>query len=545
MRLPLSDLENGLAQWRAAIGEEHVSLNTDLLQQIKTATFLTHQEVTASIRPGSRKQVQDCLRIANQSHLPVYPISSGKNWGYGSRVPPGDNCAILDLSRLNRILDFNDELGYVTVEPGVTQRQLFTFLQQNKSRFWMDATGSSPDTSLIGNCMERGFGHTPMGDRFGQVCGLEVVLPTGEVLETGSARFANSLTAPVSRWGVGPSLDGLFSQSNLGIVTRMTIWLMPIPDCFEAFFFRAKAEESLPALINALRDLRLRDVLRSSIHVGNDYKVLAGLQQYPWKETGAKTPLQPEQMQALRKKLGFGSWSASGGIYGSAAQVAESKRLLQIAVKGLGGTLKFLSPKKLAMAKRWAKPFRLVSGWDLRRTVEIVEPVMGLMQGIPTEQPLASAYWRKRMAIPKNPDPDRDRCGLLWYAPVSPANGEQVKVLTDLARETLLRFGFEPQISLTLLTPRTVSCIVSIAYDRDIPGEDEQARRCHDELSRQCTERGYYPYRLSILGAENVADNQAYAQLLRQLKDAVDPNGILAPGRYELTQTRPVIQRSA
>ncbi len=543
--MPLSNLENGLAEWRTALGEKYVEISAELLQQIRTATFSTRQAVSASIRPGTREEVQHCLRIANQNRLALYPISSGKNWGYGSRVPPGDSCAILDLSRLDRILDFNNELGYVTVEPGVTQRQLFSFLQQNESRFWMDATGSSPDTSLIGNCMERGFGHTPMGDRFAQVCGLEVVLPTGEVLETGSARFANSLTAPVSRWGVGPSLDGLFSQSNFGIVTRMTIWLMPIPDCFEAFFFRAESNESLPALITALRDLRLKDVLRSSIHIGNDYKVLAGLQQYPWKETGAKTPLSPEQMALFRKKLGFGSWSASGGIYGTAGQVGESKRLLRLALKDIKGTLKFLSPKKLGLAKQWARPFQLLTGWDLRRTVELVEPVMGLMQGIPTEQPLASAYWRKKMAVPKNPDPDRDRCGLLWYAPVSPADGRQVKALTDLARETLLRFGFEPQISLTLLTPRTVSCILSIAYDRDIPGQDEQARRCHDELSRQCTERGYYPYRLSILGAENVPESQAYAQVLKRLKDTFDPNGILAPGRYELNRTTLDAQRTA
>src|SRR5262249_23872360 len=149
------------------------------------------------------------------------------------------DCVLLDLSRMNRILDFNEELAYATVEPGVTQRQLFAFLQERKSRLWVDATGSSPDCSLIGNAMERGFGHTPYGEHIANTCGFEVVLPTGEVVETGFSRYPNVHAAPVYRWGLGPSLDGLFAQSNLGVVTRMTFWLMPAPEKFEAFFFRS------------------------------------------------------------------------------------------------------------------------------------------------------------------------------------------------------------------------------------------------------------------------------------------------------------------
>ena len=78
---------------------------------------------------------------------------------------------------MNRILDFDEKLAYVTVEPGVTQGQLYAFLQGRGSRLWMDATGASPASSLVGNAVERGFGHTPYGDHFANTCGLEVVLP--------------------------------------------------------------------------------------------------------------------------------------------------------------------------------------------------------------------------------------------------------------------------------------------------------------------------------------------------------------------------------
>src|SRR6202000_2109816 len=121
----------------------------------------------------------------------------------------------------------------------------------------MDCTGASPLCSLLGNTMERGFGHTPYGDHFAASCGLEVVLPEGEVIETGFARFPGASTAPLYRWGVGPTIDGLFSQSNFGIVTRMTIWLMPEPEYFQAYYFRCEEPRHLESCIDALRPLRM------------------------------------------------------------------------------------------------------------------------------------------------------------------------------------------------------------------------------------------------------------------------------------------------
>jgi 4-cresol dehydrogenase (hydroxylating) len=158
-----------LDEWRQVLGSDFVIVDPALRRQAETATFSTRQRIPVILRPANRDQVQACVRIANAQGIPLYPISSGKNWGYGSRVPPADGCALLDLGRLSRILELNEELAYVTVEPGVTQRQLHELLLERRSRLWMDATGSSPECSLIGNAMERGFGHTPYGDHYNHV----------------------------------------------------------------------------------------------------------------------------------------------------------------------------------------------------------------------------------------------------------------------------------------------------------------------------------------------------------------------------------------
>jgi 4-cresol dehydrogenase (hydroxylating) len=528
-----AELDHAVSEWSALLGQEHVIVGQAELRDAETATFQTAQRVPAIVRPGNRDEVREVLRIANRRRVPVYPVSGGRNWGYGSKVPAADGCVLLDLARMNRILDFSEDLAYVTVEPGVTQGQLYEFLRGRKSGLWMDATGSSPGASMIGNTIERGFGHTPYGDHFAYVCGMEVVLPTGEIVETGFSRFRRARTGGLHRWGVGPYVDGLFTQSNLGVVTRMSFWLMPAPEYFQAYFFRADREESLPALIDALRPLRLDGTIRSAVHIANDYKVLSGLQQYPWDETSGRTPLGPLLMSGLRRRLHFGAWNGSGGLYGTRVQVREARRLVRRALKAKADKLQFLDDRALELAGRFAGIYRFFTGWDLSRALDLVRPVYGLMRGVPTDQPLASAYWRKRTPPPVHMDPDRDGCGLLWYSPVAPAAGRHARELTGLAGDILLAHGFEPAISLTMISERSLACVISISYDRAVAGEDRKAAECYEDLVRQLSSRGFYSYRLGIQSMAAIRQAGGYERLVRSIKAAVDPNRVLAPGRYE------------
>jgi 4-cresol dehydrogenase (hydroxylating) flavoprotein subunit len=518
-----------LARWIDLLGPSFVIDDREKLRSAETATFQTSQRVPVILRPGSAQEVQAVVRIANECRLPLYPVSSGRNWGYGSGVPVQSGCAVVDLSRLNRITDFSERLGYVTVQPGVTQSGLFAFLADRKSNLWMDATASSPDCSLIGNAMERGFGHTPYGDHFAQVCNIEAVLASGDLVRTGFGGLEQPRASQVYKWGKGPSLDGLFSQSNFGIVTEMTLWLMPAPQYFQAFFFQCDREESLAEVVEALRPLRMDGTLRSTVHIGNDYKVLAGIRQFP---AGEQQPILPHRMKELRGELKFSRWSGSGGLYGTRRQVAEARRLLRAALAGKTDKLQFLDDRTLALAARFQGLYRTFTGFDLTRTLELVRPVFGLLKGIPTSKTLGSAYWRKRMLVPADPNPDRDRCGLLWIAPVAPMEGVHAARLAVMAESSLLQAGFEPQISFTLLTERSLACVISISYDRDVPGEDKRALDCYFSLRRMLNAEGYYSYRLGIADMDRESDGAGCANLLRSIGRALDPNGILAPGRY-------------
>jgi 4-cresol dehydrogenase (hydroxylating) len=523
-------LTEAVREWTTVVGATHVVRDQARLSEASTATFSTMTRVRAIVRPANREEVQACVCIADRLRVPIYPISSGKNWGYGSSALPRDG-VILDLGRLNRILDFDEDLAYVTVEPGVTQRQLFAFLQERGGRLWMDATGASPDCSIIGNTLERGFGHTPMGDHCASACGFEVVLPNGETLETGFSRFPSARAGALGRWGVGPSLDGLFSQSNLGIVTRMTVWLMPAPEHFEAFFFLSDHPDGLRDIVGALRPLRLNGTLRSVVHVGNDYKVLAGVMQFPWDEVDGS--LDAQAMQRLRKSRSVGRWNGSGGLYGTRAQVKDAKAQLRRALHGKVDRLQFVNDRLLGLMARYATPFRWLTGWDVRQTLRVLAPVYGLLKGVPTEAPLASTYWRKRTAVPAEMNPDRDGCGLLWCSPVLPTTGADAAAVTSLAALIVSNHGFEPQMTLSLAGERHSVCVITIAYDRAVPGDDARAFDCYERLTQELLARGYPPYRLNVASMHLIDDESSHAAIVRAIKSAIDPREILAPGRYD------------
>ncbi|MEO8130692.1 MAG: FAD-linked oxidase C-terminal domain-containing protein, partial [Bryobacteraceae bacterium] len=321
------------------------------------------------------------------------------------------------------------------------------------------------------------------------------------------------------------------SQSNLGIVTRMTVWLMPAPEYFQAFFFRCDRDADLAGILDALRPLRMNGTLRGAMHIANDYKVVSAIQRYPWKEMDGVTPMRAAVMASLRKKLNCGAWNGSGGLYGTKAQVAEARRLVRKALSGRVSKLQFLDDRKLRLARRFARPYGAVTGWDLREALELVRPVVGLLKGIPTSQPLESCYWRKR-TVPKVMDIHRDGCGLLWCAPIAPLEGAHATAISKIVQRILPSHGFEPMISLTLLTERTIGCVISISYDRDVPGEDDKAMLCHGQLLQELNSEGYFPYRLGVQSMDQMNGPGGYNALLRLLKQTLDPNGILAPGRY-------------
>ena len=527
--------ERAIEAFITILGEENVLLSQSERQRYQQATFHYDAEVPAIVRPANTADVQSCLRIANEFKVPIYPISTGLNIGYGSTVPAIPGCIIMELKRLDRILEYNAELGYVRVEPGVTQQQLYDYLQAQNAPFWLDVTGSSPEHSLIGNIAERGFGHTAYADHFANIGGFQVVLPKGELLNTGFGQYDNAKATGVYRWGVGPHYDGLFTQSNLGVIVEATIWLMPAPEYMQFFSCRIERDEDLPELIELLRPLRLDGTIRSAMHIGNDYKMISAIQGYPWAQADGETPLPAEVLQAKVKEWSCGPWNVSGALYGTRATVADARKRLKRRLRGKVQRLQFIDQRLLGLAERFAKPYEKLTGLRLAEVLKVLKPVFGMTRGVPSAAMMSSNYWRKKEFPQASAalSPEQDNCGVMWLAPVAPTSGTHAAAIWDIVRSVMLSHGFEPSVSITLISERAIDCVVNLSYDRDIPGEDARAMACHDDLLDQLCTAGYYPYRLGIQAmAKMPPKSAAYATFFADLKRTLDPNGILAPGRY-------------
>lgn len=534
--MPPSSLQNAIAAWKAVVGDEYVDLKLESLAQITTATFTTTYAVPAIVRPANREEVQACVQIANRYQIPIYPVSTGKNWGNGSGVPTADQAVVLHLGRLNKISDLNLKQAHVTIEPGVTQGQLSRFLKETKSGLWVDVTGASADTSLIGNIMERGVGYSPYSNRVSKICRLEVILPDGRFIVTGFGKYGNAHADRVYPWGLGPSLDGLFTQSNLGIVTRLTLWLMPEPERMECFYFKVYGEDRLAAIVDTLQPLKLRGILQSAVHIGNNYKVVNTYYQYPWKLMDEKTPMSESVLKNLAQSIGCGDWSGSGSLYGTKNQVKEAKRILRQALTKKVTKLSFMTDTSLSVVRRFPGILGKLLGIDLKAVFPIIESIYEMQKGVPSDVTMSTPYWRKRHAPPENRDPDRDRCGLIWYSPVAPLDGAHATTMYRISKQILLAYGFEPLIAFAFMSERALCSVIAIVYDRDVPGEDERAMTCHHELISALSALGYYPYRAGIQNMLNLipeGDSDYVKLVSHQLKRMFDPNNILSPGRYE------------
>ena len=528
-----AELTSALKAWSGALGAAHVVGEEEQCAFQGRATFAApHAGVAAILRPGDVEGVRACVRIADQYGIPLYPVSRGRNWGYGSAAPAAGRCAVVDLRRLDRITDYDSELGTVSVGPGVTQEALSRFLMDNGDRHWIDATGTAADASILGNALDRGNGYSPYAEHCRHVCAFEAVLADGSLVNTGFAAFEGARAADAYKWGVGPSLDGLLFQSNLAIVTGATIWLMPKPERFQAFFFSIADDGGIAGVVDALAPLRLKGLLNSAVHIGNAYRVMSTMQRYPFDEV-AGVPLPAEALEAFKRRAGVEAWSGTGALYGTRAQVADARRHIKRALKGKVGRLQFVDDRLLALAGRIAAPYRMVTGVDLARLLGLIKPVYGIMRGRPSGAVIDSVYWRKRKPAPETPDPDRDGCGLIWCPVIAPARGGTVAQAVAAASELLLARGFEPGITVTHLTERAVDVVISITYDREVEGEDERAAGAYQALLGRLGAEGFYPYRLPTIGM-GVMDGMSGAthSALSRIKRALDPKGLIAPGRY-------------
>jgi 4-cresol dehydrogenase (hydroxylating) flavoprotein subunit len=478
-----------VAEFGAIVGQHQV-LWDDTSRSIYGKTTLPFGTLPALIvRPGSVDEVRQVMLAAQRFKIKPHAISRGKNWGYGDACAPNDGQLIVDLRRMNRIIEINEELAYAVIEPGVSQGQLAQELRARRSRLMSDVTGAGPDASIIGNILQRGFGHTPYGDRVANSCNYQVVLPDGSVTHTGFGNLHSTPLGHVYPYGQGPDTRGLYVQSDQGIVTRMTVWLMPRPPVIAAFAFMIESDERFSAAMDQIGRLRQSGTITSVVHVANDLRVLSS---QPWMATidHPPGPLTDQTRRAYRKRAGIGRWNALGGLYGTRREVDAKMAAIRSSLRGIA-KVKYLTSKKIAalqMAERvvpqWAVPERI------RNLSGSIRDVYDLLCGQPTPRHLEGAFYRNRP-----PSGEIIDAGLIWIAPVIPCTGHDALTVATAMEEVANRHQFDLPLTISPVTPRSAICIASLSFDKNRPEVVDRAANANREIQRLLQKLGNLPYR--------------------------------------------------
>src|SRR5687768_10978864 len=132
-----TDFAEAIRQFEGAVGKEWTFTRDEDVDLYRDAysPFLGEEEelkASAAVAPASVEQVQAVMRIANRYKVPMYPISTGRNLGYGGSAPNFTGSVVLDLKRMNRVLEVNEGNAFALVEPGVSYFDLYQHIQERK-----------------------------------------------------------------------------------------------------------------------------------------------------------------------------------------------------------------------------------------------------------------------------------------------------------------------------------------------------------------------------------------------------------------------------
>ncbi len=509
------DFSATLQAFAAVVGAEWVfSAEEDVaLYRDAYSPFRDEQEervASAAVAPASVEEVQAIVRIANRYRIPLYPISTGRNLAYGGAAPVLSGSVVLDLKRMNRVLEVNERNAYALVEPGVSYFDLYRHIQERGLKLMLDVP--SPGWgSVIGNALDHGVGLSPLRDHFGAQCGMEVVLADGSVLRTGMGAMANAPTWQQYKYGFGPHVDGLFSQSNLGIVTKMGIWLLPEPEVVRGLLVMLPRHDDIVPLVDLVSNLAYSGVIDSQFQIRSP--VLHGTRDAQLEALASSAGGgSSEQWDDYARRRDLSFWNATFSFYGPETVVdARWTHVVERCARIPGA--RFAD----------APTYRFPMSREERERV----PDKQLL-GIPSLQEFASEADNGV----RKPD------GHLDFSVVVPMTGEAVADALKVFGRAFAQSGVDVGMgALTSFHPRTFTFISSFPTMRDDAEANRKSRAGYLRAVQLAAERGWGQYRvhagfMDLAAASFDFGGGALGRFHGALKDALDPNGVLAAGRY-------------
>jgi len=432
------------------------------------------------VLPQSLEEVQAILRLADKEKIPVIPYIAGGNVG-GLTIPLKGGI-MLDLKRMNRIIEVSEADMYAVVEPGVTFGQIKAYLDKHHPTLKYTYAFSPPSTGVIANAIVQGLDN--LSFRYGAashwVTGLEVALATGEVVKIGSCAASKTWQAIAPF----PELDGLFLgwQGTTGVITKAAVSLWPNLQHSNAMTFMAMDLEGADEIFQAIIRTRIPDDLIGTSFALNKVGVAA----YEHK----KMSLYP----ATRRLPDEPEFVITAEITGNTENELNAK------VEAVGEVVKYK-----------CKGYKF-TGPDTMPSTTAAFPMQAL--GV-----LSSGG------------------GLMWvgtYGPMSRwletvKRGCELQDKYDITRTCYTRMMNEGHFAgLRWMLP----------YDKEDPALVKRIQDLCAEQLDMVLETGYIPYKTPVWAVRKLEEmvSPDWLKLHRRVKEMLDPNNIMNPGRWGMPE---------
>jgi 4-cresol dehydrogenase (hydroxylating) len=353
----------------------------------------------------------------------------------------------------------------------------------------------------------------PYRDHWGAQCGLEVVTGGGELVRTGMGALPKSRTWQQFKYGFGPYLDGMFSQSNFGVVTKMGIWLMPQPEAYVDCTIDVFGHDDIVPLVDHMNYVCNTGLQNAGTNLQSPIRFAAAANPELRAALASDDPAEIAKLNAFARERQVPFYSNVFKFYGPEevvrAQMDYTRRRL-LTIPGAR--------------------FRDGAFYRFPITAEQKAAVRDPQDlGIPTLETFSIGA-RSNFAPATR--------GHLGFSPVIPMRGEDVIESQRVLQRVLQEFGTDVALLVFPQSyhPRTfvILCMFYVLAD---PVHNEAVRRTFKRLVEVAAEHGWGEYRTHTAFMDECAaaysfNDHALRKLQEKIKDAVDPNGILSAGRY-------------
>lgn len=508
-----ADFAAAMAAFREALGAENVHTSEDVVSDYDDKFPVTDGDEfkgSAVLWPGSTEEVAAIVKIANEYLIPLHAFSAGRNLGYGGSSPMVTGSVLLHMGkRMNKVLEINEKLAYAVVEPGVDYAALKKAIDESGAALMMDPAELDWG-SVVGNTMDHGVGYTPYGDHGMWRCGMEVVLANGDVIRTGMGSMPQSEAWHLYNGSLGPRVESLFEQSNYGICTQMGIQLMPAPEEAVTFAAYFQNESDLDAIMETTLKLRIGMAPIQSVPIVRNIVFDAACVSHRDEWQSDPGPLTDETLKKMVDGIGTGYWVVYGTCYGPRWQVENYLEGIKQAYGQIPGS---------SFETNETTPY--VEG-EGNRAAELLNARHLLNTGVPNRHSAAVFDW-----FPN--------AGHFFYAPVSaPSGSDAAKQFSDTKRISD-QWG-KDYLAQFIIGLREMHHICLPLYDTTDSASRSETLQMTRDLITAGAEEGYGIYRTHNALAEEVQDTYTFnshsqRRFTELLKDAIDPNGILNPGK--------------